>query len=112
MKTLFMETTRISAEKTAAEISAKLGQAGAERVISEYGLAGTRRTVIAIYFELRIGGQAIPYRMPIRVIPVRKVLAAKLWRCSVMSARLHMRQEIPSCSTPARACRGKTAARL
>ncbi len=75
--TLFMETTRISADKTAAEISALLGRAGAERVISEYATIGGRRAVVAIYFQLAVGGHAVPYRLPIRTAPIRRQLAAK-----------------------------------
>jgi len=69
---LYMETTRIQAGKTASEICALLGRSGATQVTQDYD-AGE---VTAIYFKLRIGPNDVPYRLPIRVQPVFALLTA------------------------------------
>lgn len=82
-KTLFMETTRISANKTAQEINMMLGRAGARRVMTEY----ENGEIVGVFFQLRVAGSDMPYRLPIRVEPVLRLLRAK-------RRRVHDRQAI------------------
>lgn len=62
MKTLFMETTEITPEKTIGEIETVLIQYGANAVLKEYD-AGT---IEAVSFRVRVGAQDIPFRLPCR----------------------------------------------
>ena len=89
-ETLFMETTKISPEKTVAEIQALLGQNGATAVMTEYGPKGE---VLAVSFKVRWKGKEIPFRLPSKWEAVRELLKAKrtkdldgqarrtAWRC-------------------------------
>lgn len=61
---LFMETTKVSATSTAAEIQTLLVEAGARQVLTEYD---DTREVSGIHFILPVSGQSIPFKMPVRV---------------------------------------------
>jgi hypothetical protein len=50
-KALFMETTKVEAERTAAEISGLLVESGARRISTEYNES---REVVGIHFELDV----------------------------------------------------------
>lgn len=63
-------TTKVKPEKTAAEIQAILGKAGASAVMSEYE-AGQ---VTAIAFQLSINGQILSFRLPINIAGVLRAL--------------------------------------
>lgn len=62
MKTLFMETTEISPERTVGEIEACLAAAGANAILKEY-VSGS---IDAISFKIREGNEDIPFRLPCR----------------------------------------------
>src|SRR4051812_7041453 len=71
MKTLFMETTEISAEKTAAEITSLLVQSGARRLMME---CGDNREITGLRFELDVKGNPWICVLPARVEPIFKIL--------------------------------------
>lgn len=60
--TLHMETTKISPEKTAQEITALLAKAGVASVHTEY----TDKKVTALSFSIEIKGTTVPFRLPVR----------------------------------------------
>lgn len=60
--TLFMETTRISAERTVAEIQGILGRHGADSILLEYESC----QVSAVAFRFKVEGHNIPFRLPCR----------------------------------------------
>lgn len=68
--TLYMETTKIAAEKTAQEIGYLLGQAGARAIQTEY----KDRKVSAMSFCVRVKEADIPFRLPIRTEPIFEYL--------------------------------------
>jgi len=74
MKRLYMETTKIPAEQTAAQISARLGKAGALAVLTEYG---PDRQVTALSFQLLVGGRRVPFRLPVRSEPIYRILHSR-----------------------------------
>ena len=74
-KTLFMETTEVPAERTAAEISSLLIQAGASQIATDYG-AGE---ITGLRWTMRVTGRDLLFAMPARVDPVYKTLRK---RCS------------------------------
>lgn len=67
---MFMETTSIPPERTAAEIRVELVKAGANKIMEEY--AGGE--ISAVTFAISRNGSDIPFRLPIRVDPVFKAL--------------------------------------
>lgn len=68
-KTLFMETTQISASQTVAEIQSLLGEHGASAILTEY----ENGEVVAISFKIN----DIPFSPPFRWEAVLKILEAK-----------------------------------
>ncbi len=62
-RALFMETTKISAERTAGEIQQALSRAGAEAVMIEYD---QNREVSAISFRMSISDKPVHFRLPCR----------------------------------------------
>ncbi len=77
---LYMETTKISAERTAQEIGTLLAQAGATAVLTEYG---KDRKICGLAFKLQIGGGEVPFSLPARIEPVFKYLQKQrtpMWR--------------------------------
>ena len=63
-------TTKIKSEKTASEIQAILGKAGAQAVMSEF----EGGDVSAISFRFEVNGQPISFRLPINKEGVLKAL--------------------------------------
>ncbi len=63
MNRLYMETTKIPAEKTAQEIHALLVEAGARQVLTEYN---EKREITGIHFIMAVNNQQIPFKMPVR----------------------------------------------
>lgn len=59
---IYMASTSISPDKTAAEIMALLGKKGARRIVTEYE-AGE---ISAISFAIEIQGKLVPFRLPIK----------------------------------------------
>lgn len=60
--TMFMETTRIAAERTVSEIQAVLSRYGANFILLEY--EGCK--VSAVSFKYEVEQQSIPFRLPCR----------------------------------------------
>lgn len=71
---LHMETTKISAQRTAQEIGTLLAQAGASAVLIEYD---KDRKIRGLSFRLQVGGQQIPFTLPARIQPVFLYLQKK-----------------------------------
>jgi len=82
LKRLYMETTRISAVKTAGEISELLAQMGAQSVMTEY----SERAVSSLYFRLEIKGRLVPFRLPVRAEPIAAIFASRRRRGSAKAA--------------------------
>ena len=70
MKTLFMETTEVPAERTAAEISAVLIQAGATQINTAYESG----EIVGLRWTMRVpGGRELLFSMPARVDPIFQI---------------------------------------
>ncbi len=77
---LYMETTKISAERTAQEIGGLLAEAGATAVLTEYG---KDRKICGLAFKLRVGDREVPFSLPARSEPVFRYLQKRrspIWR--------------------------------
>ena len=71
---LYMETTHISAERTAQEIATLLAQSGASAVLTEYG---KDRKISGLSFRLEVGNKQVPCTLPARIEPVFNYLQKK-----------------------------------
>lgn len=71
---MYMETTKISAERTAQEIAMLLAQAGATAVLTEFG---KDRKISGLSFKLLISDRQVPFTLPARIEPVFKYLQKK-----------------------------------
>lgn len=69
-QTLFMETTTVPADRTAAEITAELVKAGATSVHSRF----QDGRVIGIAWSMIFNGSELWFEMPARIEPVYKLL--------------------------------------
>jgi hypothetical protein len=69
-KTLYMETTEVSAERSAAEVSAVLIRAGATQIATEY----EKGEIVGLRWTMRIAGRELLFAMPARVEPVYKII--------------------------------------
>ena len=67
---LYMGTTEIEATKTIAEISEILTRHGATRIMTEYN--GGK--VCALTFGMMVEGSEVPFKLPVRIDPVAKLL--------------------------------------
>ena len=72
-KTLFMETTKISSEKTVAEIQAVLGKYGAGSILVDYD----KGEVFAVSFKIIVAGQEIPFKLPCKPEAIYAILAKR-----------------------------------
>jgi hypothetical protein len=72
-KPIYMENTEITAERTAAEVSACLVMAGATSISARYD-AGK---IIGMSWTMRVGSQELPFAMPARVEPVYVLLKSR-----------------------------------
>lgn len=70
MKTLYMETTKVSASQTVSQIQALLGQAGASAIMTEY----KGGEVFAVSFQIEVEGNPIPFRLPCRDEAIFEIL--------------------------------------
>jgi hypothetical protein len=71
---LYMETTGIAPDKTAAEIQSLLVQAGAGRIMTEYTEG---KKLKGLSFTLMIKGTEVPFSLPARLDPVFLYLQKK-----------------------------------
>jgi hypothetical protein len=69
-KTLFMETTEVPAERTAAEISSVLIQGGATQIATEYD----QGRITGLRWTMRVFGRDLLFAMPARVEPIYEIL--------------------------------------
>jgi hypothetical protein len=72
-KPIFMETTEIPAERSAAEVSAVLVQAGATSVSVRYA----EGKVTGMSWTMRVGPTELKFSMPARVEPVYRLLRSR-----------------------------------
>ncbi len=72
-KPIFMESTEIPMDRTAAEITSCLVQAGATSVNTKY--EGGK--IVGLNWSMRIAGNEIHFAMPARVEPVYKLLCMR-----------------------------------
>lgn len=77
---LYMETTKISAEKTAMEIGALLSASGAIAILTEFN---KDRKIRGLAFKLNVKGAEVPFSLPARIEPVFRSLQRQrspMWR--------------------------------
>ena len=72
-KPIYMETTEISPERTAAEVSSCLVQAGAISVSVRYDSG----KVIGMSWTMMVCGRELPFAMPARIDPVYTLLLSR-----------------------------------
>jgi hypothetical protein len=72
-KTLFMESTEVPAERTAAEISSLLIQAGATQIATEYANA----SIVGLRWSMKVSGRDLLFAMPARVEPVYRIFCKR-----------------------------------
>ena len=73
MASLYMETTKIAAEKTAMEIVGLLARADASQVVTNY----KNRELVGLRWTMEISGQTIPFSMPARVAPLYELFQGR-----------------------------------
>jgi len=73
-KTLYMETTEIAAERSAADVSSELIKAGATQIASTYE-AGK---IVGLRWTMRVNGAETLFEMPARVFPIYKILMRRV----------------------------------
>src|SRR5215472_3764703 len=83
-KPLYMETTEISAERTAGEITSLLVAAGARQIAMDYDGFGH---VVGMHFLLMIHNVPHPFKLPVRTEAVQEIfkqrrVATMKWRAS------------------------------
>ena len=69
-KTLYMETTSIASDRSAAEICAELVKAGANQIATTY----KDGRIVGLRWSMRICGDDRLFDMPVRVDPVFKII--------------------------------------
>lgn len=74
IKTLFMETTKISESQTVGEIQGLLGENGASKILVEY----EKGNIEAVSFCLKVGDKDIPFRLPCRWRAVYNVIIGRM----------------------------------
>lgn len=72
-RTLYMETTQIAADKSAAEISSLLTYAGATRIMIE----NANYEAVALAFAIPTDGIEVPFKLPINRDPIFAYLQQK-----------------------------------
>lgn len=70
-KTLYMESTEVAAEKTAAEITSLLMKSGARQISMDYGEGGR---LTGLRFALLVESLPVTFALPVRVDPVFKII--------------------------------------
>lgn len=69
-KTLYMETTQISVDKTAQEITAALVASGARQIAMDYDEAGR---LAGLSFILATPAGPVPFKLPVRTEPIYRI---------------------------------------
>lgn len=88
-KTLFMETTTVEVERTAAEVCSCLVQSGANQISTDY----TDGKITGLRWVMKIHGQDIVFTMPARVEPVYKILIARRSDRHLQTTQLKVREQ-------------------
>lgn len=73
--TLYMETTKIPAERTAQEITSLLAESGANQILIDYG---TDRQITGLRWSIMVDGAVVSFTMPVRTEPVFNLLIKKI----------------------------------
>ena len=81
-KTLYMESTEISVERTAAEITSELVSAGARQISMEYADGGR---VLGMNFVLIVGGLPYPFKLPVRTESIYAIFQQRRSRLTTAS---------------------------
>lgn len=68
--TLYMETTKIPAERSVAEVASELIKAGATQIATDY----SQGKVVGLRWTMRVNGADALFEMPARVFPIYRVL--------------------------------------
>jgi len=84
MKTLFMETTKISVDNTVMQIQNVLGRHGCNAVMIQYD---DEKQVAALAFQLNYKERKIPFRLPCRWEPIFKIFLARQKSYSVTAEK-------------------------
>ena len=71
--TLYMQSTKIEASRTAADIQSLLVRFGARQIMTEIDKDGE---VTSLTFSVEVSGNLIPYKLPARIEPVFELLQA------------------------------------
>lgn len=79
---IYMESTTIEPERTAAEIHALLVDAGARQVLTEYN---DKREITGIHFVMAVNNQQIPFKMPVRTETILKYFTQKASKTGFLS---------------------------
>lgn len=69
-KTLFMETTGVTCDRSLAEITRKLVQAGANQITTNHD----NGRISGVTFSVRVGNDLIPFALPVRTEPIFQIL--------------------------------------
>lgn len=91
-KTLYMETTEVPAERTAAEVSAELITAGATQIASSY----ENGKIVGLRWTMRVNGIEALFEMPARVKPMYLLLLRKKGYVSNCITQHAFRDAVPS----------------
>lgn len=89
-RSLYMETTEISASKTAAEISTLLVEAGAREISLQYG---ETNNLVGLRFVLVVEGTPVQFALPVRVEPVFKILNGRRKQYGQFSRGMMVKQD-------------------
>lgn len=68
--TLYMETTEIPAERSAADVASELIKAGATQIATDYNQC----KVVGLRWTMRVQGADALFEMPARIFPIYKIL--------------------------------------
>jgi hypothetical protein len=82
-KPLYMETTEISAERTAGEIQTVLREHGARQIVMEYGADGQ---ITGMNFLLAVNGLPYPFKLPVRTEAVKRMFKERRRKTQGFSA--------------------------
>ena len=87
---LYMETTKISSTKTAAEIQEYLAASGARQILTKYD---DDRKITGLSFILHVEGKPVPFTLPVRVDALFTYLQKKAApRNRTKTAAAHLKQ--------------------
>lgn len=88
-KPLYMESTEITSERTAGEITSLLIAAGARQIAMDYDQTGK---CVGMHFVLMVRGIPFPFKLPVRTEAVQKIFKERRvqtmkWRADEFEAK-------------------------